>query len=89
MPNELQTFTWLGAVMLALCGVPQAWWAYKRPASTAGLSWPFLALWGAGELCLFAGLLNAASTQVLANYALNFLLVCYVMGVKWVNRTSL
>ena len=77
----------LGSVLLALCGLPQALKAYRKPWSTRGLSWSFLAAWGVGELCLFCALWPAARAGavpwiVLANYATNAGLVAYIAGVK-------
>ncbi len=84
--NELSILTWLGAVLLACCGIPQAWRAWRAPASTRGLSWFFLGSWGLGELAMFAGLLNVVSLHVLANYAGNVVLISYIAGVKFVHR---
>jgi hypothetical protein len=81
---EIPFFTWVGAVLLAVCGLPQAIRAHTHPESTRGLSWFFLGSWALGELAMFAGLMPIASAHVLANYGINFLLICYICGVKYV-----
>lgn len=79
---EIAAFTWLGAALLAVCAIPQAWRAWRHPASARGLSWAFLLSWGFGELAMFAGMLPIASPHVLANYVLNVVLISYMIGVK-------
>ena len=41
---------WLGAVLLAVCGAPQAFKSF-REGHSRGVSPSFLALWLGGELC--------------------------------------
>ena len=74
----------LGSLLLALCGLPQAIKAYRRPDSTRGLSWAFLAAWGSGEICLLCALYDAPGVPwvVLANYAANVWLIGYIVVVK-------
>ena len=81
--EEIAALTWIGSVLLALCGVPLAWNAWRDPESTRGLSWIFLAMWWAGELAMVAGLVRVVSVHVLANYAGNVALISYVAGVKF------
>lgn len=84
IPTEIAICTWIGAVLLALCGLPQAIDAATDPNSTRGLSWLFLASWWLGELFMFAGMLPIASWHALANYAFNVILISYLIGMKWV-----
>ena len=79
---EITAFTWLGAVLLSICGAFQAWAAFRRPESARGLSWLFLVTWFFGELAMLAGMTPIASLHVLANYVLNVLLIAYMVGVK-------
>jgi uncharacterized membrane protein len=81
--EEIAALTWLGAALLALCGLPLAWNAWRTPETTRGLSWVFLAMWWLGELSMFAGLLRVVSWHVLANYFGNVLLISCVCGVKF------
>lgn len=74
----------LGSLLLALCGLPQALQAYRKPWSTRGLTWAFLAAWGVGEVCLLVALWGAPGVPwiVLVNYAANAALVGYIAVVK-------
>ena len=82
MPTELETFTWIGAVLLGLCGAFQAVAVWCRAEDARGLSWAFLASWWVGELAMFAGMLPIASWHVLANYAINVVLISYMAAIK-------
>lgn len=84
MTHEILWLTRIGSVLLAGCGVPQAFKAKRNPGSTRALSWLFLAAWGLGELFML-GLAPAASLPVIANYAVNALIVGYITKVKWQN----
>jgi hypothetical protein len=80
---EVTAFTWIGSVLLAICGAFQAFDVWRDNENARGLSWLFLITWGAGELWLLAGMLPIASLHVLANYAINTLIVFYMAGVKF------
>ena len=80
--TELTAATWLGSLLLSLCGVPLAWNAWRDARTTRGLSWVFLAMWGIGEFLMFAGLVHVVSVPVLANYLANAVIVFYVSCVK-------
>ncbi len=78
----MTALTYAGSVLLALCGLPQAFRAKRDPSSTRGLSWLFLVAWGLGELALLVGLWGSVPWPVLVNYAGNAALVAYVASVK-------
>lgn len=80
---EITAFSWAGALLLALCGVPVVWRAFVRPESSRDLSWVFLGMWGLGELFMLAGLIRIASWPVLVNYAGNVVLISIVCGIKY------
>lgn len=82
-PEEIAFATWIGAVLLALCGLPQAIKAYRRPESTRGLSWWFLGSWLAGEFAFLYGFLGFVSFHAIANYVINILIICVLMGYKF------
>lgn len=83
MTPEITSITWLGAFLLAVCGIPQAWRAYRCPETARGLSWGFLTAWGLGEVLMGLGMAPIASLPVLANYTVNAGLIGYLMIVKW------
>lgn len=81
--EEIAFATWIGAFLLGVCGLFQAFYVWRDAENARGLSWEFLIVWGSGELWMFAGMIRIASLHVLANYVLNVVLICYMMGVKW------
>lgn len=81
--TEIYPLTWLGAILLALCGVPQAFKASRDPRSTLALSWVFLGAWWLGELAMLSGFWCLVSWHALANYTFNLALVSYLIRVKW------
>lgn len=74
---------WIGSLLLAFCGLPQAWEAY-RTKSAKGLTWGFCGMWLIGELCTFAYVLPKADLPLLVNYSANifFLLVIVFYKVR-------
>jgi hypothetical protein len=80
--TEIVWLTAIGSLLLALCGVPQAWRAWRRPRSTRQLAWTFLVAWFLGEALMFAGMAPIASWPVLANYLGNTLLTGFLLYSK-------
>lgn len=74
---------WIGSVLFAFCGLPQAIKAY-RTRSVADLSWLFLLMWWLGEILTFVYVCTQPTLQIplLANYTFNFLIVTYLIYVK-------
>ena len=66
----------LSAILLAVCGVPQAWKSW-RTKSSVGVDLTFLLLWLVGELML----LLYASNKQLAPLMLNASLNIFVIGI--------
>lgn len=62
---------WLGSMLFALCGLPQAVQSYKQKHSN-GLAWMFLLMWFFGEVLTFIYVLPKADYPLLANYVVNF-----------------
>ena len=63
-----EIFGWLGSLLLALCGVPQAIQSYKDKHSD-GISWGFLLLWAFGELFAMVYVGEKVDLPLLLNYA--------------------
>ncbi len=82
MQSEIHLLSWLGALLLAGCAIPQAVKAKKDPSSTRGLSWWFLWAWFVGEWLMLLGLCQVVSVPVLANYLFNIALIWYLLRVK-------
>ena len=83
----LNLIGWLGSLLFALCAVPQCIKAWNSN-SMDDFSWIFLFMWFFGEIFSFIYVfginLRTKNWQcpLLANYILNFLLLCYLIYVK-------
>jgi hypothetical protein len=78
---------WLGAALLALCGLPLAWQVWCD-AHAAGIDWPFLGAWYGGEILMlyYVGKMTEWSdTPLLFNYGVNTLALTFICGVKLFN----
>jgi len=79
---------WIGSLLLALCGLPQAIKTYQTKRAD-DLSWWFLGMWGGGEILTFIYVLNsniadgAYQYPLLVNYVINFIIIKYLVYVKW------
>lgn len=64
----------IGATMLALCGLPQAWKSFQDKHSD-GISWGFLNMWGFGEILVLVYVaLTTLDWILMANYAVNLII---------------
>lgn len=72
---------WLGSLLLALCGLPQAIESY-RTKSSAGLTWGFIMMWFVGELCTFAYVLPKMDFPLLVNYSANIIFLSVIIYFK-------
>lgn len=72
---------WLGGMLLAFCGVPQAWTTVQS-GDASGLSWMFLLMWLGGEVCLLYYSDQFKSPQLYFNYALNILCILIIIMIK-------
>jgi uncharacterized protein with PQ loop repeat len=78
----MQTLGWIGSILLAICGLPQAWKSYKEKHSD-GISWGFLTLWGLGELFAFVYVLSRLDYPLIFNMSINLLAISVILYYKW------
>jgi len=77
----MNTLGWIGATLLSFCPLPEVIYAYKRKDSH--LSWWFLALWGAGEVCIAIPVLfRIKEPFLILNYLLNILFISIIVYYK-------
>lgn len=72
---------WIGSILLALCGLPIAFEAFKNKKSD--INWMFLLMWGMGEI--FTLIYVSSKSDVLPlmfNYGLNILFLSIVLFYK-------
>jgi uncharacterized protein with PQ loop repeat len=74
--NLVEISGWVGSVLLAFCGLPQALESW-RTGSSSGVTWGLLLMWGVGEVLTLVYVLPKMEIPLLFNYAANivFLLV--------------
>lgn len=84
---SLQILGWLGAFLLATCGLPQAWKTFKTKKCD-DLSWGFLMFWFWGEVFTLAYIiidnLQIGNLQppLYFNYGLNITILLYLIYAK-------
>lgn len=72
---------WIGSLLLAFCGLPQAYESYKTKKSE-GLTWGFIGMWFTGELCTFAYIIPKMDFPLLVNYSANICFLCVIIYFK-------
>lgn len=78
----IELIGWVGAILFALCGLPQAWMAWKNKNSD-GLAWGFLLMWFGGEVLTFTYVMTKSDVlPLLVNYTLNFVFLLIILWYK-------
>jgi uncharacterized protein with PQ loop repeat len=77
----MEIFGWLGSVMLAFCGLPQAIESYKTKNSD-GLTWGFLLMWLFGEVFTFVFIFPTMILPLVFNYTANLIFVGIIIYYK-------
>lgn len=74
---------YIGALLFAICALPQAIKCYKEKHAT-GLSWLFLLLWLGGEICLLIYTIYTigAFNPLVLNYVGNLFLLAVIIRYK-------
>lgn len=85
----MSSIGWIGSLLLAFCGAPSAWSAFRRKRSH--VPWNLLIPWGLGEILVFiytAGKLGW--DPLLVNYAANLLFIGIISyyKVKFLKKRS-
>ena len=77
----MENIGWIGSILLAFCGLPQAIEAYKTKSS-AGLTWGFIIMWFVGELCTFVYIIPKMDLPLLFNYSANIIFLIIIIYYK-------
>lgn len=72
---------WIGSILLAFCGLPQAIESYKTKSS-AGLTWGFLAMWGLGEIFTIIYIIPKWHWPLIFNYTANIIFISIIVYYK-------
>jgi uncharacterized protein with PQ loop repeat len=77
----MENIGWLGSILLAFCGLPQAVESYKTKSSE-GLTWGFIGMWFIGEICTFVYILPKMDLPLLLNYTANIIFLSIIIFYK-------
>jgi uncharacterized protein with PQ loop repeat len=72
---------WIGSILLAFCGLPQAIESYKTKNSN-GLTWGFLIMWGVGELFTIIYIIPKWHWPLIFNYTANIIFISIIVYYK-------
>jgi len=72
---------WIGSILLAFCGLPQAIESYKTKCSE-GLTWGFLFMWLSGEILTFLYVLPKLDLPLIFNYSANIIFLIIIVYYK-------
>ena len=72
---------WMGAILFAICGLPQAIQC-AREGHAKGLNWFFLLAWFWGEVLTIIYVWPKADYPLLFNYFLNLLFLVVILRYK-------
>ena len=77
----LENIGWIGSLLLAFCGLPQALESIKTKSSE-GLTWGFIGMWFIGEICTFIYILPKLDLPLLFNYTANIIFLSIIIFYK-------
>lgn len=77
----METIGWIGSILLAFCGLPQAVESYKTKNSD-GLTWGFLIMWGLGELFTIVYIIPKWHWPLIFNYTANIIFISIIVYYK-------
>jgi len=77
----MENIGWIGSILLAFCGLPQAIESYKTKSSE-GLTWGFIGMWFIGEICTFVYILPKMDLPLLLNYTANIIFLSIIIFYK-------
>jgi uncharacterized protein with PQ loop repeat len=72
---------WIGSILLAFCGLPQAIESYKTKSSE-GLTWSFLIMWGVGEIFTVIYIIPKWHWPLIFNYTANIIFISIIVYYK-------
>ena len=72
---------WIGGILLAFCGLPQAVESFKTKNSD-GLTWGFLIMWGLGELFTIVYIIPKWDWPLIFNYTANIIFISITTHYK-------
>jgi|TARA_R110000851_G_scaffold308291_1_gene467112 hypothetical protein len=77
----VEVLSWVGSFLLAICGLPIAYEAYKT--KTSDISTSFLLLWGFGEIFTFIYVVYKEENALTFNYFSNIIFIGIIVYYKF------
>ena len=77
----METIGWLGSILLAFCGLPQAIESFKTKSSD-GLTWGFISMWFIGEILTIIYILPQMVLPLIFNYTANIIFLSVIIYFK-------
>ena len=77
----MEIIGWIGGILLAFCGLPQAIESSKTGKSD-GLTWGFLIMWGVGELFTIVYIIPKWHWPLIFNYTANIIFISIIAYYK-------
>ena len=77
----METIGWIGSILLAFCGLPQAIESW-RTKNSDGLTWSFLLMWGVGEIFTIIYILPKWHWPLIFNYTANLIFIAIILYYK-------
>ena len=77
----MELIGWLGSILLAFCGLPQAIESYKTKSSE-GLTWGFIGMWFIGEILTIIYILPQMVLPLIFNYTANIIFLSIIIYYK-------
>jgi uncharacterized protein with PQ loop repeat len=82
MINRIEIVGWVGSVLFAFCGLPQAIHSWKQKNSD-GITYSFLLMWTAGEIMTLVYVFQKSDVApLLLNYAANIIFLSVIIWFK-------
>ena len=85
--NKMEYIGWCGALLFAICGLPQAYQSW-RDGHSHGLNWFFLLAWAGGEILTIIYVLPKWDIPLLTNYFINGIFLVIMLYYKIYPRKS-
>lgn len=78
--NTIELIGWVGGVLFAFCGMPQAIHSWKMKNSD-GMTYTFILMWGLGEVLTLIYVMQKSDVEpLLFNYIAN---LCFLAVILW------
>lgn len=77
----METIGWIGSLLLAFCGLPQALESWRTKSSN-GITWGFLLMWSFGELFTIIYVIPKLDWPLLFNYSANLVFLAVIAYYK-------